>query len=143
VNYASRERDQVVRRRGDRSPSREQQRPGIQRIRAKVQEMEVLTIDGGVELRQRVQLRLVRTPVVTCVPVLGQSLQVADWHTALPSYPRQFVRPAGVVQPLIEIVQVGLHLDAERMDVGDDPLVTTKARGPWIFDLSLLIISSC
>jgi hypothetical protein len=67
---------------------------------------------------------------------------------ALPSYPGQFVRPASMLQALMEIVQVGLRdLDAERMDVGERQgrLLLCHSLALGIFDLSLLIvsISSC
>src|SRR5579871_4748212 len=63
-----------------------------------VQEMDVRAIDGGRELRERVQPRLLGTPVVAAAPVGGQLLHIVQRDAILPTNAGQFIRPAGAGQ---------------------------------------------
>jgi hypothetical protein len=62
---------------------------------ADVDEVDALFEDGGRELGQCVQLRLLRAPVVVRPPVLGELLQVAKRNSPLPAGSRKLVGPPG------------------------------------------------
>jgi hypothetical protein len=93
-----------------------------QRVRLRgpnMQEVHAGTVDGGGELRVLVELGLVLAPVVAVAPVGGELLEVAERHAAAPADVGQLVGPAGTVQPLAQVVQVGLgDVDPERPDLG-------------------------
>jgi hypothetical protein len=83
-----------------------------------VQEVDVLAVDGGGELRDLVEPGLVRTPVVAGAPVLGQPLHRAQRHAVAGARPGHLVRPPGGGQALGEVVEVALRdVDAERPDL--------------------------
>ena len=64
---------------------RQQQRQRVRLRRADVQEVHVQAVDLGDELGEVVQPRLVRPPVVTVRPVLGQLAQVRHRHPTAPA----------------------------------------------------------
>src|SRR5215208_6292042 len=91
---------------------------------ADVQEVDVLPVDGGGELRILVKLRLPLAPVVFLLPVLGQLLEVTQRHAAAPSDAGQLTRPAGVGQALLQILQFSLrntHLERLQAHFGLAP----------------------
>jgi hypothetical protein len=59
---------------------RDDQRQGILMRRLHVDEVDLLSVDLGVELRQRVQLRLAPPPVVFGRPVAGECLDRRELH---------------------------------------------------------------
>src|SRR5262249_13072116 len=81
-----------------------------------VQEMHVRAVDLGGELGKPIQLPLGRTPVVGGAPVAGEVFEVAQGYPALPADAGQLGRPAGVVEPAVQVVQGGLRdVDTERL----------------------------
>jgi hypothetical protein len=75
------------------------QRQRVRLGRANVQEVDVLPVDLGGELRVLVQLTLVDAPVVAITPVLGQPLEVAHRHPAAPADIGQVRGPSGPGEP--------------------------------------------
>src|SRR5262245_20803622 len=73
-----------------------------------MQKVDGLVVDLGRELRELVQLGLVLAPVVATPPILGQLLQVIEWHPPTPADAGYLVGPAGAGQPLAQVVQVSL-----------------------------------
>ena len=63
----------------------EQQRHGRVVLGAHVQPVDRLAVDLGEELRQAIEPRLLRPPVVARAPVLRQSLGVGHGRAALPA----------------------------------------------------------
>src|SRR3712207_5171345 len=63
----------------------EDQRQRIRLRRADVQEVDVLAVDVGDELRELVELRLLLAPVKAGGPVLGKLLQVPERRAPAPS----------------------------------------------------------
>src|SRR5262249_24040767 len=60
---------------------------------------------------------LLGAPIVPRAPVLGELLEVAKWYAAGPTHAGQLARPAGVGEPMMQVVEVGLwDLDAERLN---------------------------
>ncbi len=95
-----------------------------------MQEVNVLPVDRGRELREVVELRLILAPLVGGPPVLGQPFQVADGNAVGPANVRQLVGPAGTGQPVIQGVQVGLRdLDAERPNFSAAPSPDVECTG--------------
>ena len=104
---------------GDRAREamRDQQRLRAGLAGLDVQEVDVLAVDLGGELRVLVELRLGGAPVVLRVPVPGELLQVAQRYAAAPSHAGQLAGPAGAGEPAVQVVDVGLgDLDAEGLD---------------------------
>ena len=86
---------------------------------ADVREVDVGPVDGGGELRELVEPGLLLAPVVAVGPVGGQLLEVTEGDAAGPPDAGQLVGPAGAVQPVAQVVQVGLgDVDPERPDRG-------------------------
>src|ERR687893_1809252 len=119
----------------------EDQRRGVGLGGADVQEVDVLTVDLGSELRVGVQPRFPCSPVVAGLPVLDQVLDVVERDAVLPArrdgtrlHPspallgRQLVRPAGTGQTIAQVVEFGLgDVDPERPDLGVRALNVTHA----------------
>ncbi len=82
----------------------DQERQGGRLRRAHVQEVQVLPVDSGGELRERVQPGLVLTPVVGGAPVLGQLSQVGERHPVVPADAGELLGPAGPAQALAKVV---------------------------------------
>jgi hypothetical protein len=98
----------------------EYQRHRVRLWRADVQEVDVLAVDGGDELRELVELRLLFAPVVAVLPVLGKLFQVPERHAPAPTDAGQLSRPAGASQALPQIFEIVLRdLDPERADLCD------------------------
>ncbi len=94
------------------------QRQRVRLARAHVQEVDVLPVDLGGELRVLVQLPLVGAPVVAIAPVLRQPLEVVHRHPATPADIGQVRGPPGPVEPVPQVVQVSLgNVDGERPDL--------------------------
>jgi hypothetical protein len=88
---------------------RDDERCGVRLGRAYVQEVHVLAIDLGGELRDLVQAGLVFPPVVAGAPVLDQLDEVVLVDPVRPADPRKFVGPAGTGQPVAQFVEIGLR----------------------------------
>jgi hypothetical protein len=73
-----------------------------------VQEVDALAVDLGAELRELVQLGLVPPPVVTMAPALGEFAYAGQRDAVVPAGTRQFVGPAGAVEAIGQVVEVGL-----------------------------------
>src|SRR5215468_7283145 len=71
--------------------------------------MHVRAVDLGGELWKLIQLPLGRTPVVGGAPVAGKLFEVAQRHPPLPADAGQLGRPAGVIEPAVQVVQIGLR----------------------------------
>src|SRR5919107_18212 len=107
-----------------RPPVAEDQREGTRLGRAHVQEVNVLPVYRGGELRIPVELGLVLSPIVGRTPILGQLPEVVQRDTAVPARARDPTRPTGAVQPVPEIVQVFLRdVYPERKDLGPRAIV--------------------
>jgi hypothetical protein len=82
-----------------------------------VQEVDALAVDLGGELGAGVELCLGGAPVIPRAPVAGELFQVSKRQSAVPPRAGQFAGPAGVGEPVVQVVQVGLgDLDAEGPD---------------------------
>ena len=100
-----------------REAVRDQQRPRAWLTGPDVQEVDALAVDLGDELRVGVELRLGGAPVILRAPVPGELFQVTKRHAAVPPHAGQFAGPAGVGEPVVQVIQVGLgDLDAEGPD---------------------------
>jgi hypothetical protein len=77
--------------------------------RADVQEVDPDSVDGRAELRDRVQARLRRPPVVVGSPVGTQLAQIAQRYTLGPVAHRFAFRPARPPEPFPEILEVGFR----------------------------------
>src|SRR5205085_2995731 len=72
-------------------------------------------VEGGAELRERVELGLAAAPVVAAAPVLAQVARVVERDALGPAADRRGLGPAGAGEPVAQVGQVGLgHLDPER-----------------------------
>ena len=84
-----------------------------------MQEVDVLAVDRGDELRDLVQPGLLGPPVEAVGPVAGQVLQVVQRDAASPVVAGGMLRPAGAGDPVLQVVEVGLgDVDPERADLG-------------------------
>ena len=102
-----------------RPPVGEDERQGVRLGRAHVEEVDVLPVDRGRELRVLVEPRLPGAPVVAAAPVVGELLDVGARHAVAPPGAGQLVGPARARETLVEVVQHGLgDLDPERSDLG-------------------------
>jgi hypothetical protein len=70
--------------------------------------VDVLPVDLGRKLRERIQARLVPAPVIGRSPVFGQLPEIAGWDASAPADIRQLAGPARARQPVAQIVDVGL-----------------------------------
>ena len=67
---------------------------------------------------KRIERGLLRAPVESVPPVLRQASQVVDRNAPAPAGAFQLARPAGVRQPLAQVVEIRLrNLDAEGFHV--------------------------
>src|SRR5215469_15000754 len=79
-----------------------------------MEEMHVRAVDLGGVLRKLIQVPLGRTPVVGGAPVAGQVFEIAQRRPPLPADAGQLGRPAGVFEPAVQVVQIGLRdIDTE------------------------------
>jgi hypothetical protein len=86
--------------------------------RSDVEEVDRLSVDLGRELGEPVELGLLRSPVVAGSPIRDQLLQVADRHAGGPVDAGELDGPPGPVEPVLQVVEVGLgNLDPEGPDV--------------------------
>jgi hypothetical protein len=70
-------------------------------------------------LGELVELSLVHAPVVRRSPVLGQILYVVQRDPAVPADARHLARPPSAVQPVGQVIEVGLgNFDPETPDLG-------------------------
>jgi hypothetical protein len=99
---------------GAREAVRDQQRLRVGLVGSDVQAVDALAVDLGSELWVLVEPRLLGTPVVLRTPVFGELLQMAQRYAAGPPHAGQLAGPAGVGEPVVQVVEVGLgDLDAE------------------------------
>jgi hypothetical protein len=79
-----------------------------------MEEVHGLPLDRRGELRILVELRLVFSPVIVGLPILGQLLLVIRGHSPTPPRAGSFVGPSGVGESLFEVVHGFLrNRDAE------------------------------
>ena len=97
---------------------RDDQRQRVRVRRPHVDEVDVLAVDLGLELRQRVQPRFARTPVVIGRPVAGELLDRGQLHALRPVFDQLRGGPArrGDAPPKVGDRFVG-HVDLEGTDV--------------------------
>jgi hypothetical protein len=93
----------------------EGERQGVSLRRADVEEVDVLPVDGGRELGERVEAGLLCPPVERRAPVLGELLQVVERDSVVPPCIGELVGPASAGKPVAQVVDVGLgNVDVER-----------------------------
>ena len=86
---------------------------------ALVEEVNIAAIDLGDELIETVQPLLTGPPVVVIGPVRGQFAGVVQGHPLAPVPDTLTIRPAGPVQSVPQIDEVGIgDPDPERSDIG-------------------------
>lgn len=91
-----------------------------------MEEVDVLAVDLGGELGVVVEVFLVGAPVVVVAPVVGEFLEVGARDAVLPVGAGELVWPAGVVEAVVEVVEVGLgDGEVEGLDVGHGGDVTS------------------
>ena len=71
-------------------------------------EMDSLAVDFGGEVRELVEVRLVRSPVVTGAPVFGEFFEPRQRETVVPAGVGELVGPAGPGEAVVEVVDIGL-----------------------------------
>src|SRR3712207_5778893 len=81
----------------------EQDRYGIVAVSPLVDEVQLDALQGRAVLLEGVQLRLLRTPVVLVLPVVGELSRVREARPVAPPGARDLVRPARAVQALPQI----------------------------------------
>ena len=75
------------------------------------------SVDLRLEMREAVDLALMRAPVVFRPPVLDQFLQVGEIGAVLPRRIGNFIGKARLLEPRAQVVKDGVgHLDAKRFD---------------------------
>ena len=98
---------------------RRDQRQGIRLWGLDVQEVDLLPVDRGHELRVRVDARLLRAPVVPGAPVVDELADVVARNAVAPVHARQLVRPADAAEAVGEVVEVALgDVDLEGAELG-------------------------
>src|SRR5260370_15524286 len=111
----------------------DQQRLGAGLAGSDVQEVDGLAVDLSGELRVGVEPHLGGAPVVARVPVPREFGQVPQRYAAGPPHAGQLAGPAGVAEPVMQVVDLGLRdLDAEGPDavVAHAPLLLNGAGAP-------------
>src|SRR5471032_1874966 len=82
-----------------------------------MQKMHGLLVNGGGELRIGVKLGLLGAPIVGCLPICGETLEVLRRYASAPTLAGRFVGPSGIGEPLFQIVDLRLgNIDLERRD---------------------------
>lgn len=87
-----------------------------------MQEVKFHPIDGGRELRIRIQERLASSPIVFCLPVLTKLSNCHERDTLRPVSDCLLVRPAGQSKSRLQVVESGL---------GDGELERVDGTGCW------------
>ncbi len=73
---------------------------------------------GGPVMARRVDQPLLGTPIKTGTPVGDQFLDIGQVAAIVPLCPGDFIRPAGLGQAALEVLQHGIrHVDFERFDI--------------------------
>lgn len=65
-----------------------------------MQEMDVLSINGGGELRIGIEFRFPGPPVVALLPVLDQALDRVQGNTVVRTHTRELIAPANTGEAL-------------------------------------------
>ena len=108
---------------------RQHERQRVRTRRADMQEMDVQAVDLGPELRERVEARLARTPVVARQPVVAQGLHVAERAALRPVVDGRRLSPPRLAEPPAKVVQVGFgDFDPERGDLVAHALSMARRR---------------
>ncbi len=82
-----------------------------------MQEVNLLTVYFGGELRELVQRSLVFAPVVAVQPVRDEALDVAKRYTVIPFDTKEFIGPAGALESFMQVVQDALvNVDGEGLN---------------------------
>ena len=98
---------------------REDERQRVRLRRDDVDEMNRLAVDVSCELGERIDALLLRPPVVLVLPVVDELFDEADGCAVRPVVAGRFERVAGVCEPVLEVIEVGLrHVDGEGADGG-------------------------
>ena len=96
-----------------------EQREGVRLGRTGVHEVDALTVDGGRELVEGVDPRLLGPPVEMVDPVRHQLPEVGQIGALIPVRPVDGVRVPGAAESVTQVVEGGLgHVDAERLEAG-------------------------
>ena len=85
------------------------QRQRVLVLRADVQEVDVEAVDGCLILAPIVQHRLAAAPVVAVTPVIDQRLDLGERGALGPVVDCLRVRPAGLVDAAVEVLEVRLR----------------------------------
>src|SRR5260370_42100679 len=87
-------------------------------------------VDNCLEVREAIDLALVRAPVVLDPPVIDHFLQVGEVGSILPSSIRHFVGKASVLEPRIQIGEdLTGNVDFKWFDIGHR--YTPATSGPY------------
>ena len=96
---------------------RDDQRHRVRVARADVDEVDVHAVDGRLELREGVQLRLALAPVVIRRPIADEFLELRELRALRLIGDRLLVGPAGRREALLQVGEVRVrHMDAEWED---------------------------
>ena len=105
---------------GDRArPAvRDDQRQRVRVVGAGVDEVDLLTVDVGEEVRPTVELRFLRPPVVLVLPRVAEVLEIREIGAVVPTTARDLVGPARAAQPFLEVVEHRFgYVDTEGPDL--------------------------
>ena len=96
----------------------QQDRPGIGSVAFFVDEVNAESVNARLEMREAIDLALMRAPVVLRPPVLDQFLQVSEIGAVLSPGIRNLVGQARILETSAQVDEhfVG-HLNAERFDL--------------------------
>jgi hypothetical protein len=107
--------------------------------RANVQEVDLLAVDLGGELRVGVQPRLRRAPVELLQPVPRERPDALAGLAVAVARAGQFSWPQRVAEPAVEVLEgFGRDIDAERPDLAVT-VVPVRCRGLSVDHLGLLL----
>src|SRR5882672_12106761 len=81
--------------------------------------MNSVSVDIRLEMREAIDLALMRPPVVLVAPVLDQLLQIGEIRSILPASIGHFIGKASVLEARLQVGERGVgHLDFESFDIG-------------------------
>ena len=90
---------------GPRPSVGDDQRQWVRSLALLMDEVDLPPVHRGLEVGEAVDQRLLLSPVEVVLPVLDQLLDVVHVGAVLPPDARQFVRPAGTLQPPLQVIQ--------------------------------------
>ena len=74
-----------------------------------VESFETVDLNGGFEIRKRVDLSLVFPPVIAILPVCCQSFDICQWRSIVPASLIKFVGQGGSFELLGEVPQLAVR----------------------------------